>query len=55
VESINAGQLKEAREKKGIVSLSLIDFILPQHYIFPQLYFEIGTVNNVLYALRGFI
>ncbi|MFY7944893.1 MAG: B12-binding domain-containing protein, partial [Crocinitomicaceae bacterium] len=26
----------------------LVDFIEPQHYIFPQLHFEIGTVNNIL-------
>jgi len=55
VQLINTGQLKEARDKKGIVSLPLIDFIEPQYYIFPQLHFEIGTVNNILDALRGFI
>lgn len=55
VESINAGLLKEAKEKKGIVSLPLIDFVELQQYIFPQLHFEIGTVNNLLDALRGFI
>jgi hypothetical protein len=55
VERINAGQLKDAKDKKGIVSLPLIDFIEPHHYIFPQLHFEIGTVNNVLDALKGFI
>jgi hypothetical protein len=55
VQRINSGQLKEPRDKKGIVSLPLMDFIEPNHYIFPQLHFEIGTVNNVLDALRGFI
>jgi hypothetical protein len=55
VQQINLGQLKDPRDKKGIVSLPLIDFIEPHHYIFPQLHFEIGTVNNVLDALRGFI
>jgi hypothetical protein len=54
-ESINAGLLKEAKDKKGIVSLDLVDVIEPQHYIFPQLHFKIGTVNNVLDALKGFI
>jgi hypothetical protein len=34
VQKINSGQLKEARDKKGIVSLPLIDFIEPQHCIF---------------------
>jgi hypothetical protein len=34
--------------------LPLIDFDL-HHYIFPQLYFEIGTVNNLLDALKSFI
>jgi hypothetical protein len=33
----------------------LIDIIEPQHYIFPQLHFEIGTVNNILDALKSFI
>ncbi len=55
VESINAGQLKDAKDKKGIVSLHLIDFIEPHHNIFPQLHFKIGTVNNLLDALKGFI
>ncbi len=52
---IDAGEVKEARVKKGIVALPLIDFIEPNKYIFLQLHFEIGTVNNVLDALRGFI
>ena len=34
--------------------MPLIDFDL-HHYIFPQLYFEIGTVNNLLDALKSFI
>ncbi len=55
LERINVGQLKDAKDKKGIVSLPLIDFIEPHHYIFPRLHFEIGTVNNVLDALKGFI
>jgi hypothetical protein len=54
VERINSGELKEPRDKKGIVNLPLIDFIQPQHYLFPQLHFEIGTVNNVLDGLRAF-
>jgi hypothetical protein len=52
---IYAGELNEARAKKGIVALPWIDFIEPNKYIFPQLHFEIGTVNNVFDALRGFI
>lgn len=55
VDSINAGRLKEAKDKKGIVTLPLLSFVEPKHFIFPQLHFEIGTVNNVLDALRGFI
>lgn len=55
VEQISSGHLKEARGKKSIATFPLIDFIEPQHYIFPQLHFEIGTVNNILDALRGFI
>jgi hypothetical protein len=55
VERINARQLKEAKDKKGIVSLPLIEFIEPHQNIFPQLHFEIGTVNDVLDAFKGFI
>jgi hypothetical protein len=49
------GQRKEPKDKKGIVSKPIIDFIEPKDYIFSQLHFEIGAVNNVLDALRAFI
>jgi hypothetical protein len=52
---IQNGLRKEPRDKKGIVSEPIINFIEPKDYIFPQLHFEIGTVNNVLDALRAFI
>jgi hypothetical protein len=55
VQRIEAGVLKEPKEKKGIISVPLIDFIEPKHYIFPQLHFEIRAVNNVLEYLRDFI
>ncbi len=55
VESINAGLVKEAKDKNGILSLPLVDFIEPQHCIFPQLHIEIGTGYNVLDALKGLI
>jgi hypothetical protein len=55
VQRIKAGVLKKPKEKKGIVSMPPVDFIEPKHYIFPQLHFEIGAVNNVLEYLRGFI
>jgi hypothetical protein len=45
-ENINLGLPKEARDKKGIATFPLIHFIEPYHYIFPQLHFEIGAVNN---------
>jgi hypothetical protein len=54
VKRINSGELKEPKDKKGIVDSPLIDFIQPGNYIFPQLHFEIGTVNNVLDWLRAF-
>jgi len=47
--------MKEAKRKKCIVSEPLIDFIQPENYIFPQLHFEIGAVNNVLDHLQSFI
>ena len=49
---INSGELKEPKDKKGIIDSPLTDFIQPDNYIFPQLHFEIGTVNNVLDGLR---
>jgi hypothetical protein len=55
VEQIIAGQLKQPKHKKGIVSTPLIDFIKPSHYIFPQLNFEIGAANNVIDNSRCFI
>jgi len=55
LQEIEAGQRKEPKDKKGIVSKPIIDFIEPRDYIFPQLHFEIGAVNNVLDALRAFI
>jgi len=51
---IQNGRKKEAKDKKGIVSEPIINFIEPKDYIFPQLHFEIGAVNNVLDALRAF-
>jgi hypothetical protein len=47
--------MKGAKRKKGIVSEPLIDFIQTENYIFPQLHFEIGAVNNVLDRPRAFI
>jgi hypothetical protein len=41
VQEIETGQQKEPKEKKGIVSEPIIDFIEPRDYIFPQLQFEI--------------
>jgi hypothetical protein len=55
LQDINSGQRKEPKDKKGIVSEPIIDFIEPKNYIFPQLHFEIGAVNNILDALRAFV
>jgi DNA gyrase/topoisomerase IV subunit A len=55
VEKINRKELKNPKDKKGIVSSPLIPFIQPQDYIFPLLHFEIGAVNNVLDSLRIFL
>jgi hypothetical protein len=46
---------ERSQKKKCIVSEPLIDFIQPENYIFPQLHFEIGAVNNVLDHLKAFI
>jgi hypothetical protein len=52
---IEAGQLKEAREKKGVVHHPVWDFIEPDHFMFPQLHVEIGLVNNVLENYYDFV
>jgi len=46
---------ERSQKKKGIVSEPLIDFMQPENYIFPQLHFKIGAVNNVLDCPRAFI
>ena len=55
LQDINSGQRKEPKDKKGIVSEPIVDFVEPKDYIFPQLHFEIGAVNNILDALRAFV
>jgi hypothetical protein len=50
-----AGPLKDARDKKGIVKDPVWDFIEPDHFMFPQLHIEIGLVNNVLEFFYDFI
>jgi hypothetical protein len=55
LQEIETGQQKEPKDKKGIVSEPIIDFIEPSNYVFPQLHLEIGAVNYVLDALRAFI
>jgi len=47
--------VKEPRQKKGIVGKPIWDFIEPKPYIFPVLHFVIGAVNNVLDSLYGFV
>jgi hypothetical protein len=37
---IETGELKEAREKKGVVHHLVWDFIEPDHFMFPQLHVE---------------
>ncbi len=55
LQEINSGQQKEPKDKKGIVSEPVIDFVEPKDYIFPQPHVEIWVVNNVLDAVRAFI
>ncbi len=52
---IEAGELKEARDKKGIVHHPVWDFIEPDHFMFPQLHVEIGLVKNVLENYNDFV
>jgi len=55
LQRIRNGELKEPREKKGIVGEVIWDFIEIRNYIFPQLHFEIGVVNMVLENLYSFV
>ncbi len=45
LQKIRNGELKEPREKRGIVGEVIWDFIELSNYIFPYLHFEIGVVN----------
>ncbi len=54
LQDINSGQWKEPKDKKGIVSEPIIEFLGPKDYIFPQLHFKIEAVNNIIDALRAF-
>ncbi len=47
--------VKEARDILGIINNPVWDFIEPQNYIFPELYAELGLVNNVLDNFYVFI
>jgi hypothetical protein len=55
LDRIQAGALKEAREKKGIVYAPIWDFIEPEYFMFPQLHVEIGLVNKVVENFYDFI
>jgi hypothetical protein len=55
LEKIKSGELKEAREKKGVVSKPIWSFIKPCKFIFPHLHFAIGVVNMVLENFYGFV
>jgi hypothetical protein len=55
LQEINSGQQKKPKDKKSIVSEPVIDFVELKDYIFPQLRFEIGAVNNILDALQAFV
>jgi hypothetical protein len=45
LQKIRNGELKEPREKRGVVGEVIWDFIELSNYIFPHLHFEIGVVN----------
>jgi hypothetical protein len=55
LQKIQDGQLKTAKEKRGVVSKHIWSFIEPRCYIFPQLHFEIGVINMVLDNFYEFI
>jgi hypothetical protein len=45
---IQQGQLKQAKDKLGVVDYPVWDFIEPRNYKLPQLHIEIGLTSNVL-------
>jgi hypothetical protein len=51
LEKIKSGELKEAREKKGVVAEPIRSFIALCSFIFPHLHF----VNMVLENFYGFV
>jgi len=55
LQMIRSGQLKEPKDKKGVVDDPIWPFIEPRNYIFPHLHFEIGVVNMVLENLYAFV
>jgi hypothetical protein len=55
LKKIKTGQLKEVRDKKGVIREPIWSFIEPRNFIFPHLHFEIGVVNMVLDNFYGFV
>jgi hypothetical protein len=55
LQKIQDGQLRTAKEKRGIVLKHIWSFIEPRCYIFPQLHFKIGVINMVLDNFYEFI
>jgi hypothetical protein len=54
-DKIQQGQLKQAKDKLGVVDYPVWDFIKPRNYMLPQLHIEIGLTNNVLDNFYDFI
>lgn len=52
---ITRGELKQAKDKLGVVEYPIWDFIEPDNYMLPQLHIEIGLTNNVLENFYDFI
>jgi hypothetical protein len=54
-DKITRGELKQAKDKLGVVEYPIWDFIEPCNYMLPQLHIEIGLTNNVLDNFYDFI
>ncbi len=46
LEKIKIGQLKEARDKKGVVGEPIWSFIEPHNLIFPHLHFPTSSLQD---------
>jgi hypothetical protein len=50
-DKITGGELKQAKDKLGVVEYPIRDFIEPCNYMLPQLHVEIGLVLEICFRM----